>query len=131
MLAHMEPITTVQRFIDALPSEDRAKLSDGFHSFEELYETRNALFVALCQEIYLAQEFGGRENSTWRSKRHPNGIELEGYFLAGINYQSGQQISFRLPIEMWDDFSHNEILDKAPDFDGHTTQDVIQRLKEL
>lgn len=49
----MEPITTVQRFIDALPSEDRAKLSDGFHSFEELYETSSESFLTqdLSKEI--------------------------------------------------------------------------------
>lgn len=130
---NMEPTSTVQRFIDALPSEDRAQLSDGFHSFEELYETRNALFVALCAAISAAYGeyiFSGND-FLWRSKRHPNGVELEGYFLAGINQESGRQISFHLPIEMWDDFPHNDILDKAPPFDGHTTKDVIERLKDL
>ena len=127
----MEPITTVQRFIDALPAEARAQLSDGFHSFEELYETRNALFVALCQGIYISRHEAGFKNTTWRSKRHSDGTELDGWFLAGINYQSGQQISFHLPIDMWDDFVFALTLDTAPPFDGHTTKDVIERLKDL
>lgn len=121
----------VQTLIDALPAEDRAQLSDGFHSFEELYETRDALFVALCGTIYVWQHNGGLKNSTWRSKRHSDGTELDGWFIAGINYQSGQQISFHLPIEMWDDFVFALTLDTAPPFDGHTTKDVIERLKEL
>ena len=130
-------VVTIQFQIDALPAEDRAQLSDGFHSFEELYETRNALILCLARTRYyrammehkLPQHYSVW--MPWRSKIHSDGTTQEGWFLLGFDYRKGKQVSFHLPMKMWDDCYFATELDKAPPFDGHTTKDVIERLKAL
>ena len=38
----------VNKLIQELPSEERGKVSDGFHSFSELYTHRCQLWITLC-----------------------------------------------------------------------------------
>ena len=102
------------------------KISDGYHTFEELYEHRIMLFIALCKE--LDDTF---KAPVWRSKKHSDGSAWDGWFLLGINKKSGQQITYHLPISKWDITDFAEELDKAPDFDGHTSGDVLNRISKL
>lgn len=106
---------------------DTNDISDGYHTFGELYEHRIELFIALCRVIPCEE----RECSVWRSKKHSDGIEWDGWFLLGINKTPGQQITYHLPISKWDQCSFVDELDQAPAWDGHTSQDVLDRLKEL
>ena len=53
----------------------------------------------------------------------------ENMFIAGINTPDGQ-IIYHIDLDKWDLFNIF-ILDKAPEFDGHTSQDVLHRLKSL
>lgn len=41
----------VQWDIDQIPDEKRELLSDGYHTFKELYIHRVVLFVALCNTL--------------------------------------------------------------------------------
>lgn len=45
--------------------------------------------------------------------------------------EAGTQITYHLPIDRWEECSFAETLDKAPKWDGHTSADVITRLKNL
>lgn len=94
--------------------------SDGYHSFNELYEHRHALFLALLS----IKATGG-----WMSKKHDDGSEMDGWFIAGIRLKEGD-ISYHLPMHLWDACVKTgaEVLDKAPKWDGHTSKDVIDRL---
>ena len=69
----------------------------------------------------------------WRSKYHSDGELAFGgdWFVLGINKESGNQITYHLPIERWEETDFAETLDKAPEFDGHTPDDVLERLKRL
>ena len=49
----------------------------------------------------------------------------------GINKDQGKQITYHIPISEWDRTEFAETLDKAPKWDGHTPEDVINRLKEM
>ena len=40
-----------QEAVLALDERERSKISDGYHDFEELYEHRCRLFVALCNAL--------------------------------------------------------------------------------
>ena len=113
-----------------LESINANDVSDGYHTFGELYDHRVALFIALCNEIhYLCEECGGLE-PCWKSKLHHDGTSYDGWFIAGIHKEKGEQISYHLPMKVWDDLNAPE-LDKAPEWDGHTPADVLERVKKL
>ncbi len=106
---------------------DTNKISDGYHTFGELYEHRVSIYMALCK---LLDDVGGAD--VWMSKKHGNGSEYEGWFLLGIGTVHGKQISYHLPIKYWDDCGVFALeLPNAPAFDGHTSNDVLERLKQL
>lgn len=110
-------------------------ISDGYHSFVELYEHRFKLFIALCVTRYRWCQnegtFDGDYGQVWRSKLHSDGTMYDGWFIMGINKEKGEQISYHLPISKWDATGFAETLDKAPEWDGHTPDDVLQRLSNL
>lgn len=97
--------------------------SDGYHTFNELYEHRHALFIALSAEIDRPSV------SVWMSKKHADGSEIEGWFIAGIRSAAGD-ISYHIPMRLWNacEKSGARILSVAPKWDGHTSKDVIERL---
>ncbi len=106
---------------------ENIKCSDGFHTFDELYEHRIVLFIALCKQ-YRKHNY----SSIWKSMNHSDGSSYEGWFIMGINQEEGKQISYHLPIKLWSICeSIAETLDKAPKWDGHTSNDVLQRLTQL
>jgi len=113
---------------------------DGYHTFDELYDHRFTLFIALCRLIEdriseNQQAMLGREvehpHRPWRSKAHHDGSAWEGWFIIGIGKDTGSQISYHLPLSRWEETSFAETLDRAPEWDGHTSDDVLQRLKNL
>ena len=99
---------------------DPDDISDGYHTFQDLYDHRKALFVALTKSA------GG-----WRSKQHSDGTMHEGYFIVGINYAKGAQITYHYELKDWDKFEHCTTQSHAPEFDGHTPEDVVERLLKL
>ena len=108
------------------------QISDGYHTFGELYEHRAALFIALCKVTEMLEvEAGMGSGKVWRSRLHSDGTSYEGWFIMGIGTGKGLQISYHLPIDKWDETYFAKTYDKAPDFDGHTSKDVLNRLKSL
>ncbi len=106
---------------------DRHCNCDGFHTFDELYEHRNRLFIELCSFLVLI----GR-NSVWAAKAHSDGTMYEGYFVMGINTSAGSQITYHLPIKFFEEVKRFAlIMDAAPVFDGHTSNDVLYRLSKI
>lgn len=105
------------------------KVSDGYHTFDELYECRHVLWVKLCE---LANAYGSPTGyRVIKSKKHSDGSSYEGWFLLMIERPDGKQMSFHLPEKYWGQCDFAIAIDKAPDFDGHTTADVINRVLEL
>lgn len=107
----------------AMTENERGKVSDGYHTFNELYDHRIILFIQLCKAMKL---------DCWASAKHSDGSIWDGWFLLGLYKEKGKQITYHLPIKYWSevcDFA--EILEQAPEFDGHTSTDVLNRLKLL
>ena len=96
-------------------SEDKNKISDGWHTFDELYQHRNVLFIKL----------------SWRSKLHSDGTMHEGVFIAGIGKEMGNQITYHIPLSKWNETNFMETLKKAPEYDGHTNEEVLKRLEKI
>ncbi len=109
---------------------DSNEVSDGYHTFGELYEHRIALFIALCRVIAHdpARQFGC---DVWRSVYHSDGSNYDGWFVLGIGTESGSQLTYHLPIGRWDSCGFAASRDRAPKWDGHTAADVLERLKTL
>lgn len=100
------------------------KISDGYHTFDELYDHRITLFIALCRHVC-------QYRTVWRTEYHSNGEKIDGWFLLGVNTQMGEQITYHIPMRRWDECKFASKADRAPAFDGHTSADVIDRLKKL
>lgn len=116
---------------------DTGEVSDGYHDFNSLYDHRIALFIKLCSTIAMVEDTFRQMNpntpqsSIWRSKCHSDGSALKGWFIMGIGKAKGSQITYHLPLSRWDETEFAETLECAPEFDGHTSQDVLNRLKKL
>lgn len=106
-----------------LEGTEEMDASDGYHTFSELYDHRITLYIALCRTRPLG--------TVYRSKLHADGSSFEGWFILGINKEKGKQISYHLPLSRWEDTEFVQTLEKAPEWDGHTSDDVLNRLKEL
>ena len=99
--------------------------SDGYHTFNELYEFRKAYNVALFNEWA-----SNGKCSVHKSWRHNDG-ELcfgGGWFIVVAVLPQGQ-ISNHYEAKDWGLFSVLETERALFEFDGHTGSDVVERLK--
>lgn len=102
-------------------------ISDGYHTFGELYEHRIALYIALARMV---RKYGPKD--VWMSERHGDGSRFDGWFVLGIGDKVGQQITYHLPMRRWEECSEfAEMLGRAPEYDGHTSAGVLERLRQL
>lgn len=104
---------------------DGNEISDGIHTFGELYDYRmmyNALFV---NEIAENGKF-----EVFKTKKHYNGDDClgGGWFLVSVQLPTGT-IDNHYENKYWDLF-HCPELEKEPyPYDGHTSADVLARGK--
>jgi len=91
------------------------QLSDGYHSFDELYAHRMQLFAVICRQ---------NQAHAWKSKLHHDGTMFDDYFIVGVETPMGQ-FTYHYPIVNWGLFQVRE-LDKAPEWDNHTADDVVR-----
>lgn len=125
-------VKAIEREIDR-KREDMEKLfkvtgntSDGYHTFNELYEFRKVFNAALFNEWSRQGKY-----NVHKSKKHSDG-ELcfgGGWFIVMATLPTGQ-ISNHYKMKDWDlfDCDQRELADK---WDGHTAQDVLKRLRSL
>lgn len=121
----------MKEIINLKPIADLVEISDGYHTFTELYEHRIILYIKLCQFLHQVDAELNSGEIVWRSKKHSDGTNYEGWFILGIDYSKGNQITYHIPLSYWDDVEWATTLKKAPEFDGHTSQDILERLKLL
>lgn len=104
--------------------EEVQGLSDGVHSFADLYNSRmiwNALAFQLIDYV------GG---TAYKSKLHNDGGSVDGMFIVGAMTLYGQ-VTQHYPMDQWDVFRIPEIERLPWQFDGHGKKDVFFRLSEL
>ena len=95
-------------------------ISDGYHTFGELYEHRAKLFAVICNS---------HKTKSWKSKLHHDGTMYPGMFIVGINTPTGQA-TYHYRLEQWELFRVKE-LKKAPEWDGHTPKEAIDRILSI
>jgi hypothetical protein len=103
-------------------------VSDGYHTMHELYQHRMALNVALFNKI---NDFPltFRDYLVIKSKLHSDGTMFDGYFIVMLITPT-TQISYHYDLKHWDLFEIPEV-ERAPKYDGHSSNDVIERLLKL
>lgn len=100
--------------------QDKGEISDGYHTFNELYYYRmlyNAAFFNMLPKEWVH-----------KSKRHNDGEECfgGGWFIVMANLPTGQ-VSNHYELKDWDLFQipEKEVADR---WDGHTPQEAADRL---
>jgi hypothetical protein len=94
-------------------------------TIEDLYHHRAMLYITLCRKI---KDVGG---DVWLSIRRSDGRHILSHFILGISKEPGYQITYLIPNEYLSKCEFAELLPQAPDFDGHTSNDVYKRLVNL
>lgn len=95
--------------------------SDGYHTFNELYHHRAVLFSVIVKAF---------QDKAWKSKKHHDGTMYDGMFIVGIDTPRGQA-TYHYDIDpYWDMFECPE-LERAPEWDGHTPEEAINRIGAL
>lgn len=111
-------ITDAKRMLADMPAVDVEKMSDGYHTFADLYEQRLILSAALAKN----------NPHAWKSKRHADGsIPFGwGWFIMGFDTDEGCY-TYHYELKDWDLFQCKE-LEKGKPWDGHTSKDVRRLL---
>lgn len=97
--------------------EDIGQISDGSHTFDELYYHRMYLFSIICNTY---------KEKAWKSKLHHDGTMYDDYFIVGITTRYGDY-TYHYHINHWNMFDVKE-LDNAPEYDGHKPEDLHRLL---
>lgn len=99
---------------------DKGEVSDGYHTFNELYYHRMMLFAVICNTY---------KEHAWKSDKHADGSMYDGYFIVGINTPEGSY-TYHYKLEDWDLFKVTN-LQNAPEWDGHKPSDITRLLSLL
>lgn len=95
--------------------------SDGYHTFDELYDHRAKLFSVIVKTF---------ADRAWKSRLHHDGSMYDGMFIVGIDTPDGQA-TYHYDIDpYWLMFDCRE-LPRAPKWDGHTPAQAIERIAGL
>lgn len=96
-------------------------VSDGYHDFGELYSHRAALTAFIV---------AAHPSIAWKSKLHHDGTMIDDHsFIVGINLPAGT-ITYHYNIDPWWDVMFCKELERAPEWDGATPDDTVERLVE-
>lgn len=96
---------------------EKGQISDGYHTFDELYYHRMILFAVICNS---------HKGLAWKSWKHDDGTMYDNYFIVGIETVKGHY-TYHYHKDHWDLFEVKE-LEAAPKWDGHKPEDVIRLL---
>lgn len=99
--------------------EHKGEISDGYHTFNELYDHRMVLFSVICNTY---------KEEAWKSWQHHDGTMYDDYFIVGVQTPQGQY-TYHYHKDNWDKFNVKE-LEFAPEYDGHLPKDIT-RLNSL
>lgn len=111
----------VQALITEMGYKDREQVSDGYHTFKELYDHRTVLTALALKSMGM---------KPWKSLRHHDGSEFTGYFIVGALLPNIGQVSYHYPLRDWELFEKFPEVDYAPEWDGHSANDVVRRLQK-
>lgn len=101
-----------------VPPEGMGGVSDGYHTFDELYHHRAVLFSFIVNS---------HPDLSFKSHMHHDGTMYENMFIVGINTPYGQ-VTYHYDSNPYWNYFHCPVLEYAPEWDGHTPSEAIERL---
>lgn len=101
--------------------EDKGEISDGYHTFNELYAHRVRLFSTLMRAF---------ASNAWWSFQHSDGEQWDGWIIAGIDTADGP-VTYHLPESEIQYLPEGTEIEFGKEWDGHTSEDVLLRLINL
>lgn len=121
------------KITDLVPSiteEEIGEVSDGYHTFNELYYYRMLYNAAFLNTLAWYQDNINTFN-IYKSKRHHTGEECfgGGWFIVMVDLPTGQ-VSNHYEMKYWDLFKIPE-KEIADEWDGHTPQIAAERLRKF
>lgn len=107
-----------------------SQISDGYHTFNELYRYRMLLQAGWFNQLYADYSNHDQGCVVVKSWRHSDGefcFGKENYFVVVAEFPTGQ-VSNHYKGEYWDLFKVLEV-DRAPEWDGHSASDAADRME--
>lgn len=124
---------------DNVDNFEENELSDGYHTFNELYDFRKmynaALFNEWAEGYNFAKGIDDTKYSVHKSWKHFDGEDCfpnskHRWFIVSAMLPTGL-ISNHYKEKDWDLFKIPEVEKALFEFDGHTGKDVLERLSSL
>lgn len=116
---------TLAKVFDA-SNGDTDNISDGYHTFGELYHYRMLYNAAFFNMIA-----GQAEYDVHKSRFHSDGTPaFGGEWFVVVAYLPTGQITNHYKLEDWDYFNVEERI-RAAEWDGHTPADAAKRLEDF
>lgn len=110
-----------KRLLEQEPCEDMWEVSDGYHTFNQLYHQRAVLFATIVNQ---------NKDKAWKSFKHFDGkycFDSNGeWFIVGVDTPQGSY-TYHYEKKYWDMFDCKE-LQCGKEWDGHTDEDVTRLL---
>lgn len=104
-----------------VPKSGIGDVTDGYHTFNDLYHHRTMLFRVIC---------GVFPKLAWKTLKHEDGSMYPNMFLVGISTPKGDA-TYHCDLDpYWNLFDVVE-LPRGPKFDGHTPEMALKRLQSL
>lgn len=111
----------IQNYIKANKDEiEVGNISDGYHTFDELYYHRMILFSIICNQ---------NSHYAWKSWLHADGTMYDDYFIIGITTPQGDY-TYHYHKDCWNMFKV-PILARGHVWDGHEPKDIDRLLSLL
>lgn len=107
--------------LDQQSCKDKGEISDGYHTFNQLYHQRAILFATIVNQ---------NKDKAWKSFKHSDGhycFDEDGeMFIVGIDTPKGSY-TYHYHKKYWDYFNCKE-LECGKVWDGHTEEDATRLL---
>jgi hypothetical protein len=116
-------------------------VADEYHTLHELYEHRMALNIALFNQwgktnmyfnVHEINEAAGKIVCpvVMKSLKHHDGTMFGDYFIVMAITEFGQ-ISYHYRLKHWNKFKYIPEVESTPEWDGHSSLQVMERLMLL
>ena len=114
-------IKRIKTICEVANIKDMGDLSDGYHTFNQLYHQRAVLFATIVNQ---------NKDKSWKSFKHSDGkycFDSNGeWFIVGIDTPEGSY-TYHYEKKYWNMFNCQE-LECSKEWDGHTEEDVTRLL---
>lgn len=130
-------IQEIQKLIDDTPADIKGNFSDGYHTFNELYDFRKVYHAALFNEWakHSIKNPDGTVANMYdihKSWKHNDGeLCFGGFWFIVVAILPTGQITNHYELKDWDLFKIPEVEKAKYPYDGHTSADVLARLSAL